>query len=100
VERSSSRPKDLAKAYNTVGDKFRQAGQQDKALSLYRKGAKTATEAGDIAYSNLSIAVTYLSQRMSKEALPYLESTIKLPNCPPYMLAQAKQILAAVRKAD
>src|SRR5258708_10795615 len=90
AEKSPLRPSGLAKAYNALGDQFRESRQFEKAVHFYKKGAKTATDAGAIAYANMSIAVTYLSQRMAKDAAPHFQAAINLPNHPPVFLEQTK----------
>src|SRR5258708_37410180 len=100
AEKSPLGPSGLAKAYNALGDQFRESRQFEKAVHFYKKGAKTATDAGDIAYANMSIAVTYLSQRMAKEAVPYLEGTIKMPKCPAAIVEQAKQKISEGTKDE
>lgn len=87
----------LAKAYNAVGDHYQAGGQFDKAIPLFKLGAKSATNSNDLAYSDMSIAACYLSQNKVSDAVPYLEATLKIPNCPMDMKAQAEQALASAR---
>src|SRR5258708_5982183 len=58
AERSGHRPAGMAKAYGMVGDYFREARQFDKAIPFYKKSVKSATDSGELAYANLSIAAT------------------------------------------
>jgi len=59
------------KAYNAVGDHFQGVGQYDKAIPLFKKGAKMGKDPGDIAYSNMSIAACYFSQENAKTPFLY-----------------------------
>jgi tetratricopeptide (TPR) repeat protein len=88
----------LAKAYNAVGDFYQEKTNFDKAIPLFQKGAKAGSDPNDIAYSHMSVAACYFSQKKFSEAIPSLESTINLPNCPKDMMEQAKQMLAAAKK--
>jgi tetratricopeptide (TPR) repeat protein len=83
----------LARAYNAVADRYQEKRQFDKAIPLFRKAAATGRSPYDIGYARLSIAVCYLSQQKTKEAIPELEATLAVPNVPEDMKQQAQQLL-------
>lgn len=98
AEKGPSQDKNaLAKAYNAVGDHYQESGEFDRAISLFQKGAKLAVSPNDLAYSHMSIAACYWSQNKPSAAIPSLEATLKVPNCPKDMKAQAEQMLAAAK---
>jgi tetratricopeptide (TPR) repeat protein len=87
----------LAKAYNAVGDTYQEAEQFEKAIALFTRATKVTKQPYDIAYAHISIAVCYLSQNKPKQAIPALEATIAVPNCPPDLKKQAQQYLTVVK---
>src|SRR5262249_2076747 len=89
----------LPKAYNALADYYQEKEAFDQAIPLFRKAIAAGKEPRDVAYAHLSIAFCYLSQRKLKEAVPELQATIELPNCPPDLKKQAEQVLDQVKKA-
>lgn len=90
----------LAPAFNKVGDLYQDRQQFPHAIALFKKAAAFAKKPYDAAYAHISIAVCYLSERNLAAAVPELEATIAVKNGPKDLQDQARQILAAVRKAQ
>ncbi len=90
----------LAPALNKVGDLYQDRQQFPRAIALFKKAAARAKKPYDAAYAHISIAVCYLSERKLAPAVPELEATIAVKDGPKDLQDQARQILAAVRKAQ
>jgi pentatricopeptide repeat protein len=89
----------LTKAYNAVADSYQEARQFDKAITLFRKAAKTGKQANDIAYGLESVAACFFSQGKFKDAIPELESVLKIPGVSDADKAQAEQMMRQARQA-
>ncbi|MGC8666534.1 MAG: thioredoxin fold domain-containing protein [Chthonomonadales bacterium] len=90
----------LAPAFNKVGDLYQDRQQFPRAIALFKQAAAHAKKPYDAAYAHISIAVCYLSERNLSAAVPELEATIAVKDGPKDLHDQARQILAAVRKAQ
>ena len=88
----------LTKAYNALGDDYQNEGNFGKAIPLFRKAADTGKKPDDIAYARLSIAVCYLQQSKSSEAVPDLKAVTAMADAPKDLKDQAQSILGQIEK--
>lgn len=89
----------LTLAYNAVADDYQEAQKFDQAIPLFRKAAETGgKDVEAIAYALTSIAVCQASQQKFAEAIPDLESVLKLEGISKDSRMQAEQMLMQLRQ--
>ena len=88
----------LAKAYNDLGDSYQEKQKFDKAIPFFAKAVKTGKTPKETAYAHISMAVCYLSQNKIKDAVPELNATAAVPDCPADLKAQAQQYLSLIKQ--
>jgi thioredoxin-related protein len=90
----------LAAAYHALGDTYQNQRKFDTAIAYFRKAIQQGKDPYDLAYSHISIAVCYLSQRKIKEAIPSLKATIAVPNAPRQLKDQAQLYLNQIQQMN
>jgi tetratricopeptide (TPR) repeat protein len=83
---------DLAKAYNAVGDYHQMANRFEPAIGYFRKATKSS-DANEVTYARISIAVCYASDNKREEAIKELKALVAMPDATPAYKQQAQQML-------
>ena len=96
MEASKYKGKDVAKAYNAVGDGYQTAEKYDTAIKYFikaNKASKTAKNVKDRSYALISILSCYMSKGDLENAKKYGKELIALKGATKEYVDMAKQIV-------
>ena len=95
MEKAKYKGKDVAKAYNAVGDGYQTAEKYDEAIKYFLKAQRASKNPKDESYALVSIASCYFSDRDMANAKKYAKELIALKGATKEYVDFAKRIVGS-----